>query len=199
VCASTARSPDLTREDGLVRRARIGDADAYGDLVRGHHRSALRVATVVLGTAEGADDVVQQAMEQAWRSIRRFQPGRAFRPWLLHIVANTARNDRRSRGRRASLAVRVGRAVARDVVASPEDVVVSESERQRVVTALNRLRASDRLVIALRHFEQLSEREMSEVLGRPVGTVKSRLARAMARLRTELERDGLGPRGGAAP
>jgi len=176
-------------EGELVRRAQAGDADAYGELVRVHRRSALRVATVVLGTAEGADDVVQQASERAWRAIGRFRPDRAFRPWLLRVVANTARNDRRSRGRRANLALRATVRAAADVVATPEDLVVTEAERQRVVAALNRLRADDRLVIALRHFEQLSEREMVEVLGRPAGTVKSRLSRAVARLRVELERD----------
>jgi len=176
-------------EGELVRRAQAGDADAYGELVRVHRRSALRVATVVLGTAEGADDVVQQASERAWRAIGRFRPDRAFRPWLLRVVANTARNDRRSRGRRANLALRATVRAAAEVVATPEDLVVTEVERQRVVAALNRLRADDRLVIALRHFEQLSEREMVEVLGRPAGTVKSRLSRAVARLRVELERD----------
>ena len=197
MCASSARRLDSTPsgrrghdEDQLIRRARAGDADAYGELVVPHRASALRVATVVLGTPDGADDVVQQAMERAWRSLSLFQHGRAFRPWLLRIVANTARNDRRSRGRRAHLAVRAAHASARDAVVSPEDVVVSELERRRVVAALNRWRAGDRLVVALRHFEQLSEREMAEVLDRPVGTVKSRLARAMGRLRTELERDG---------
>ena len=177
-------------EAELVRRARAGDAEAYGELLREHRRSALRVATVVLGTAEGADDVVQQASERAWRAIGRFRPDRAFRPWLLRVVANTARNDRRSRGRRANLALRAAqRTAATDVVATPEDLVVTQAERQRVVAALNRLRADDRLVIALRHFEQLSEREMVEALGRPAGTVKSRLSRAVARLRVELERD----------
>ena len=177
-------------EGELVRRARAGDAEAYGELLRAHRRSALRVATVVLGTAEGADDVVQQASERAWRAIGRFRPDRAFRPWLLRVVANTARNDRRSRGRRANLALRAAqRTAAADVVATPEDLVVTQAERQRVVAALNRLRADDRLVIALRHFEQLSEREMVEALGRPAGTVKSRLSRAVARLRVELERD----------
>jgi RNA polymerase sigma-70 factor (ECF subfamily) len=174
-----------------VARARAGDAGAYGELVRAHRGSALRVATVVLGTAEGADDVVQQAWERAWRGLAGFHPDRAFRPWLLHVVANTARNDRRSRGRRAHLVVRAGQVLGPGLEAgpSPEDLVVTDLDRRRVVTALNRLRATDRLVIALRYFEQLSEREMAEVLGRPPGTVKSRLARALARLRVELEAD----------
>ena len=171
-------APSSDIEDQLIRRAQTGDSDAYGELARRHAPSALRVATVVLGTAEGADDVVQDATERAWRSIASFQPGLAFRPWLLRIVANTARNERRSKGRRAHLAVRATRASARDSVASPEDVVVSELERRRVVEALNCLGSEDRLVIALRYFEQLSEREMAEVLGCAPGTVKSRLARA---------------------
>jgi RNA polymerase sigma factor (sigma-70 family) len=190
--AIMAMQPTLTGDAGvdveerLARRAREGDGDAYGELVRRHRRAALHLATVVLGTSEGADDVVQLALERAWRSMARFDPDRAFRPWLLRIVANTARNDRRSRGRRAQLAARAARATADGVVTSPEELVVGDVERRRVVEALNRLDTSDREVITLRHYEQLSEREMAEVLDRPPGTVKSRLSRAMARLRAEL-------------
>jgi RNA polymerase sigma factor (sigma-70 family) len=172
-------------EERLARRAHAGDGDAYGELVRRHRHAALRVATVVLGTTDGADDVVQQALERAWRSMSQFDPDRAFRAWLLRIVANTARNDRRSRGRRAQLTERAAQAPAQGV-ASPEELVVRDVERRRVVEALNRLDSRDRLVITLRHFEQLSEREMAEVLDHPPGTVKSRLSRAMARLRTQL-------------
>ena len=175
-----------------MRRARQGDATAYGELVRRHQPAALRVATVVLGTCEGADDVAQQAMERAWRAMPRFDVRRAFRPWLLRIVANAARNDRRSRGRFARLAVRAaGHAPNGNGAAAvgPEEAMVAAVERRRVVEALNRLRAEDRLVIALRHFEQLSEREMVDVLEVPSGTVKSRLSRAMTRLRAELDRD----------
>ena len=85
------------------------------------------------------------------------------------------------------------RAASQEVVngngaATPEDVVVADAERQRLVAVLNRLRADDRLVIALRHFEQLSEREIADVLDVRPGTVKSRLSRAMQRLRTAYDR-----------
>jgi RNA polymerase sigma-70 factor (ECF subfamily) len=103
-------------------------------------------------------------------------------------VANTARNDRRSRGRRAHLAVRAASADARRHVVTPEEVAIGDDERRTVVAALNRLPAADRLVIALRHFEQLSEQEMAEVLECAPGTVKSRLSRAMGRLRKQLDR-----------
>lgn len=146
---------------------------------------ARRVATVALGTAEGADDVVQVALERAWRARHRYDPSRPFVPWLLRIVTNTARNDRRRRGRQAALRRRAaGRAEPR--AATPEDDVVSEADRQAVLAALNRLDADDRTVLALRYIEQLSEAEVAAVIDCPVGTVKSRLSRAKVRLRAHL-------------
>jgi RNA polymerase sigma factor (sigma-70 family) len=135
--------------------------------------------------------VVQQATERAWKSMDTFDPARPFRPWFLRIVANLARNDRRARGRRARLDVRAGSAEAGRAVATPEDIAVGDAERRRVLEALNRLDRDDRLVVALRYFEQLSEAEMAETLDCPPGTVKSRLSRAMARLRTALELEGV--------
>ncbi len=73
---------------------------------------------------------------------------------------------------------------------SPEEAAVSDVDRQRVVAALNQLDSDDRLVIALRWFEQLTEAEMVETLEVPAGTVKSRLSRAMGRLRAVLEAEG---------
>ncbi len=73
---------------------------------------------------------------------------------------------------------------------TPEDAAVTDSERQMVVDAMNGLDGDDRLVIALRWFEQLTEAEMAETLECPPGTVKSRLSRAMGRLRSVLEAEG---------
>jgi RNA polymerase sigma-70 factor (ECF subfamily) len=145
------------------------------------------VAAVVLGHGEGADDVVQDAAIRALAALGSFRPGAAFRPWFLRIVANGARNQRRAAGRRARLALRsAGPATS---PRGPEEEAVTDTERRLVLGALNRLRADDRLVIALRHFEELSEAEMSVVLGCPAGTVKSRLSRAMGRLRRALEEE----------
>lgn len=144
------------------------------------------MATVVLGTAQGADDVVQDATVRAWRAIDSVDPDLGFRSWYLSVVANAARNDRRSRGRRAALALRVAGRTEPDAD-GPEQLAVTASERATVLAALNALDTDDRLVLALRHFEQLTEREMAEVLGCAAGTVKSRLSRASARLRRRLE------------
>lgn len=165
-----------------MQRACDGDAAAFGELVAHHSTSALRVATVVLGTSEGAGDAVQAATVRAWRSRNRIDPDRGFRAWYLRIVANTARNDRRSRSRRAALAVRVAAIPARDVV-TPEIAAVTASEREMVLRGLNVLPSEDRLVLALRFFEDMTQAEIAQVLDCPIGTVKSRLSRATSRLR----------------
>jgi RNA polymerase sigma factor (sigma-70 family) len=168
----------------LAARARRGDARAFGDLVEHHRTSALRVASVVLGHPTGADDVVQDAALRAWRAIRSLDPERGFRPWYLRAVANTARNERRSRGRRAALALR--RPTPDLAPDDPETSAITTEERQRVLDALNLLDTDDRLVLALRYFEDLTVAEIAHVLGCPDGTVKSRLSRATARLRGHL-------------
>jgi RNA polymerase sigma factor (sigma-70 family) len=183
-CKAEVLIEDLAQT--LVRRAVDGDAAAFGELLAQHRTSALRVATVVLGTPVGADDIVQEADLRAWRSRDTFDAQRPFRSWYLRVVANAARNDRRARGRRAALEIRESQRADAGGDADPAERAVGVDERQAVVAALNRLDPTDRLVVALRHFEQLSEQEMAEVLACPPGTVKSRLARAMGRLREQL-------------
>ena len=129
------------------------------------------MATVVLGSAANADDVVQVASERAWRAVATVDPGRGFRPWFLRIVANTARNDRRAVGRRRAAELRVAVAPSDASAADPQAATVTQSEREAVVTAMNRLDGDTRLVIALRYFEQLNEHEMGDVLACPIGTV----------------------------
>ncbi len=146
---------------------------------------------MVLGGSSDADDVVQVATERAWRALASVDPQRGFRSWFLRIVANTARNHRRAWWRRRRAELRVAARRTADAVDLVEDAV-SASEREVVVAALNRLDAVDRLVIALRHFEQLGEQEMADVLDVPPGTVKSRLSRAMAKLRSELAVEAFG-------
>jgi len=145
---------------------------------------------VVLGDASDADDAVQLASERAWRAIATVDPQRGFRSWFLRIVANSARNQRRARWRRHRAELRVANRPVGDATDAAD--LVTADEREVVVAALNRLDAMERLVIALRHFEQLTELEMADVLDCPTGTVKSRLSRAMSRLRIELTMEVFG-------
>ena len=93
-----SRPPD---ESTLVARARRGEAAAYEELVRMHQAIAFRVALVNAGDRVDAEEAVQDAFLKAYRALGRFRDGAPFRPWLLKIVANEARNRRRSADARA--------------------------------------------------------------------------------------------------
>jgi len=151
--------------------------------VREHLQIAFRTAFLVTGSAADAEDAVQEGFVKAWRALARFRRGAPFRPWLLAIVVNEARNRRRQAGRQAALALRSFDPRAEAV----EDVVSDSAERERVLALLAGMGDEDRLAIGCRYFLDLSEQEMAEALGWPRGTVKSRLSRALARLRTALE------------
>lgn len=174
----------------LVERAKDGDTAAYEELVRGYQAVAFRTAYLITGDASEAEDAAQEAFIKAYRALGRFQSGAAFRPWLLAIVANEARNRRRAAGRRANLALRAaGEDTPRDASSSPEAATVAAERRAELLGALGALREEDRLVIGCRYFLGLSEAETAATLGCARGTVKSRLSRAIGRLREKLVKE----------
>ncbi len=176
-------------DDELVRAAASGDRAAFGALVDRHRTAALRIAYAI---ADGeAEDVAQDATAKAFGQFDRFDTTRPFRPWYLAIVSNEARNRRRSFRRRSALVLRVAAesstASADDADAGDAAEAIARTERrQYVLDAIARLNAADRQVIAMRYFAELSESEMAAALQIAPGTVKSRLSRAMARLRAAL-------------
>ncbi len=160
---------------------------AYAELVRRYQAPALRTAALLAADADDAEEAVQDAFVKAHRALGRFRDGAPFRPWLLQIVANEARNRRRSAGRRRGLALRVAEDLtSSDAAPSPEVVVLGREARETLLAAVSRLGPDDRLVIGYRYFMDLSEAEMADALGVARGTVKSRLSRAIARLRAVL-------------
>jgi RNA polymerase sigma-70 factor (ECF subfamily) len=177
--------PLLERE--WIDAARRGDASAFEELVRQYQEIAFRTAYLVVGDADEARDAAQDGFLRAHAALGRFRAGADFRPWLLRIVANAARNRRRSASRRADLALRAFRdAASGDAAPSPEVLLLAAERRSELLAAVNGLRAEDRLVIALRWFLDLNEAEMAAVLDCPRGTVKSRLSRATTRLRAAI-------------
>ena len=173
----------------LVARARGGDADAFGALVTHHRQAAFRVAWLIVRDPGEAEDAVQEAFVKAWRAMPRFRAEAPFRPWILRIVSNEARNRARSSRRRDALAVREAAADPGGSAPSPEAVALTRDDAQTLLRALERLPERDRLVIAYRWLLDLGESETAEVLGVRPGTVKSRLSRALSRLRAELGGD----------
>jgi RNA polymerase sigma factor (sigma-70 family) len=176
-------------ETALVRRAQAGDTAAYGELVTLHEGAAFRVAYLLLGSASDAEDAAQEGFVRAYLALARFRAGEPFRPWLLQVVGNEARNRRRALGRRAGMldrAVRAFRGDATTTSASPEAVLLAGETHAEVREALGRLRDEERLVVSCRYLMELSEAETAAALGIPPGTVKSRLHRGLARLRDDL-------------
>jgi RNA polymerase sigma factor (sigma-70 family) len=171
----------------LVERARRGDQAAYEVLVRAHQDIAFRTACLITGSAADAEEAAQEGLVKAWRALPRFRAGAPFRPWLLAIVANEARNRRRAAGRRAGLELRVAAERASgDAAPSPEAALLAGGVRDELLAALAALDERDRAVIACRYLLDMGEDETAAVLGCRRGTVKSRLSRALGRLRTRL-------------
>jgi RNA polymerase sigma factor (sigma-70 family) len=162
---------------------RAGDTDAYAVLVRRHAPVAMRTAAL-LGAGSDAEDVVQEALVKAYRSLGSFRADRPFRPWLLRIVANETRNQVRSRQRRVRREELV--ALPDEVLDDPATAALSSERRRELLDALKTLPEQYRLVVTCRYLLELDEQETATVLGWARGTVKSRLHRALKKLRSQL-------------
>jgi RNA polymerase sigma factor (sigma-70 family) len=178
-------------EPELVERARRGDLRAWESIVRIHQGIAFRTAYLVTGSAADAEEAAQDGFVKAYRALGRFRRGAPLRPWLLRIVANEARNRRRSAGRRERLALRAAvEDRPGDAVPSPEAALLAGEQREQLLAAVEHLPDDQRDTVVCRYFLELSEEETAAVLRVRRGTVKSRLARGLERLREELEEEG---------
>jgi RNA polymerase sigma factor (sigma-70 family) len=172
-------------DDELIGRTKRGERQAFEELVRRYQEVAFRTAWIILRDDADAEDAAQTAFIKAWRAIDRFRDGAPFRPWLLQIVANEAKNRRVAVIRDRSRTVGLDAQPLRDP-ASPEADAIARERDDRLLTHVNALAEADRLVVACRYVLDLSEAETAAVLGCARGTVKSRLHRALGRLRERM-------------
>ena len=173
-------------ESELVERAKRGDVSAYEQIVERYQEPVFRAAYLVTRSAADAQEAAQDAFVKAYAALGRFRSGSPLRPWLMRIAVNESRNRLRAAGRREALALRAAAERPVDADPSPEAVLLTAERRRALLAAVEQLREDDRLVIVCRFFLDLSERETAEALGWRHGTVKSRLSRALDRLREEL-------------
>jgi RNA polymerase sigma-70 factor (ECF subfamily) len=176
------RNPDVTDAD-LVRQSLDGDGDAFGALVDRYGLAARRVARSVLGPGDDADDAVQDGMIAAWRALDRFDPARAFRPWLMRIVANASLDLLRRRKVRRAVAV------PETVVSGgipPDRMAEGALVRDRLKDALLELPERQRIAVVLFDAEGYSHAEIAGILGVPEGTVRSYVFHARRTLRGAL-------------
>jgi RNA polymerase sigma-70 factor (ECF subfamily) len=176
-------------ETDLIRRARRGDDAAWESLVRRYQERVFRLAYLLTGDADEAEDVAQEAFIRAFRSLSRFDADRPLQPWLLRITANLAHNRRRAAGRYRAALQRAAQDSPKPVEPGVERKSSLRREAGALWQAVRRLSRLDREVIYLRHFLELSVADTADALGIAEGTVKSRLHRALKRLRDVVEAD----------
>jgi RNA polymerase sigma factor (sigma-70 family) len=180
----------VVEEGELVARARAGDTDAYRCLMLREQDIAFRAAYLITGNAADAEDAAQEGFVKAFYALDRFRVGSLFRPWLLRIVTNEALNRRRAADRQASILQRAGQAEPGHVhEPSPETVTLATETRTQVLSALATLSDDDRIVLAYRYLLDIPVAEIATILDCPQRTVRSRIARALKRLRTQLTAD----------
>ena len=174
-------------EDDLIQKAAQGDQEAFRLLWEAHHGVAMAAALRLCHHSVLAEDITQGAFLLAWRGLPRFQRGRPFRPWLMRILYRHALDEIERQGiYRLPISLDTGGELKDQVgydVSGERDLQAWVAERERVRKALAQLTAEQRRVIALRYGADLTEVDIAQITGWPVGTVKSRLNRARERLR----------------
>jgi len=178
--------PKQGSEPEQIALASQGDPAAWEALVRAHQEAVFRMAYLLLGDPDDAQDAAQEAFLRAYSSLSRFDAQRPLRPWLLRIVSNVARNRQRSVGRYFAALTRYARS-------DPEALIQRGPEQPADTGALwkavRRLPANIQQAIYLRYFLEMSESEIASTMQVAPGTVKSRLHRGLFRLRKIIQRD----------
>lgn len=175
-------------ESTLVRHAAHGDAAAWEPLVLAHQEAVFRLSYLLLGDPDEAEDIAQETFLRAWNHLKRFDPTRPLRPWLLSIASNLASNRRRSAGRYLAALTRAFRNEPASS-ANVEEKSAQHIQASNLWKAVRNLNLPDQQIIYLRYFLDLSVTEAAEVLQVAEGTVKSRLSRALERLRGIIQQD----------
>ena len=184
--------------DELLRRARARDPEALTRLVEFYSARVFGLLYRLTRTRDAAEDLLQETFLRVVRALGQYEHVGKFEAWLFRIAANLARDRARAQRRRGA-AVPAG---DRDVdeargagqhagrPGDPEQGLVDREQGERLARAVARLSDAEREIILLRHYSELSFREIADVLGVPLGTALARAHRALGRLRQELADDG---------
>lgn len=169
-------------DEGLVARARAGEAAALDALVSRHQAAVYEVAYRVLGDPDAAADAAQEAFMRALAALNTFRGEAAFRTWLLKIAANVARSAGRKTTRRREVTLDAGPEPGGGAD-DPERQALVRTEAERVTRALEELPEKQRLAVTLRIHQDLSHREIGEVIGSSEGAARVNYHLGIKRLR----------------
>jgi len=190
---TTATNSVTSADDALVRRARTGDAAAFGVLLDSRIARCYRPAWSILANDADAADATQDALVSAWRQLPRLRDPAVFDSWLNRIVANAALMARRHRVRLREVSVRPTGPTAESPQPEPRQDLHARTQMDEMVDndaigrAFDRLRPQDRMILVLHHVEERPVAEIARSLGIPVGTAKWRLHAARRALEKAME------------
>lgn len=182
-------------EAGLIQDAQRGDLEAFNRLILAYQDRVYNQAFRVLGEYQSADDATQEAFISAYKSIRSFRGG-SFRAWLLRIVTNACYDELRRKKRRPTTPLEPVDDEGDEIESPnwiadpgelPEDSIARAELANAIQACLDQLSEDFRVVVVLVDVQGLDYLEASEVIGKPLGTIKSRLARARNRMRECLQ------------
>jgi RNA polymerase sigma-70 factor, ECF subfamily len=185
----------MQQEADLISAAQAGSHDAFRALVERHHLLVLRTARILLGDASTAEDAAQEAWVSAWRALDAFDQNRPFRPWILRIVTNCCRMELRRRAPEAAFAQEEA-----TLPAGEEDLLAGVIQREEFAAlgvVIASLPAVQRQMLELRFCADLELSEIALVMDLPIGTVKSRLHRALTAVRQRVGQMDLARKEGA--
>lgn len=174
-------------EPTFIRHAVDGDTAAWEALMRAHQEAVFRLAYLIVGDPDDAEDVAQETFLRAWKHLRGFDATRPLRPWLLSIASNLSSNRRRSAGRYFAALTRAFR--DEPAPATVEDKSSEKSQADELWKAVQKLNMQDQQIVYLRYFLNLPIAEAAQVLQVAEGTIKSRLSRALEKLREIINHD----------
>jgi len=181
--------PSYTEQDDvtLVSASQVGDQDAFALLVQRHQRYVFNLVFRMLGQYEEANEVTQDTFLAAWQGLPGFRGDARFSTWLYRIAYNCTLKqlEQRKRDQALQLAIQADQCIDSDERVEAE---IEAHDRQTVVREhLSNLPAKYRVVLVLRHLQEMTYEEMAEILTVPIGTIKTHLFRARNLLKERLE------------
>ena len=180
------------QEKALIRRCKRGDKAAFEEIVKTYMKRAYFAALSLVGNHEDALDLSQEAFANAYRFIRRFDTEHNFYPWLYRIVKNLCMSHLRKKKRRDTILPREGdpEIAFETTPAGEEPSLIPESGEMKEMLwkAIRALPESEREVIVLKHFQDMSYKQIAASVNCPIGTVMSRLYSARKHLREKMQK-----------
>ena len=179
-------------DDVYVHKTVEGDVEAFNELVNRHHTKIYGLAYRMLGNAEDAEDATQETFLEAYKSIKTFRFQSQFGTWLYRVGMNTCNQYiRKAKSRNRMLNAYTEETAAQGMTEEreiPERMAIKTEQRKVIQAAIDRLPPKQREVVTLYYMQHLKYKEIAEVLNCSLGTVASRLNKAMQNLKVKLEK-----------